>query len=619
MTGHHADAAPADTAPAVASSAVPDPADAPWWTRAVVYQIYPRSFADGDGDGFGDLAGIASKLDHLAELGVDVIWLSPIYPSPQHDNGYDIADYQDIDPRFGTLEEFDALLAAAHERGMKLIMDLVVNHTSDEHAWFLDSRSSRAADKRDWYIWRDPRPGFTGGTPGAEPTNWRSFFSGPAWQWDEATGQYFLRLFAPQQPDLNWDNPDVRRAVYAMMRWWLDRGVDGFRMDVINLISKGEYVDVEPVTSSMPLGAEQYANGPRVHEYLSEMHREVFAGRDAELMTVGETPGTPLEHAQLYTDPTRAEVDMIFQFEHVGLDHGKGGKWDPATLDLRHLKANLARWQDGLFGRGWNSLYLNNHDQPRLVSRFGDDGQGLLEQGDVDGAERVRYASATAWAAVLHLQCGTPFIYQGEEFGMTNVPFGGIEDFADVEAVNHYTEAVQQQGADPRDVLAALRLMTRDNARTPVQWDDSVHGGFSAASDRPDVTPWMPVNPNYATINAAADRASRRSIFRFYQRLIALRHTDDVVAFGRFDLLEPDHEQLFAYTRTLGDRVLLVTANLSGRPCPLPSSCRPATARPVLTNVPDDAAGEADPAVLQPWEVRVVAVPAGVPDAGAGV
>ena len=421
-----------------------------WWQSAVVYQIYPRSFADSDGDGIGDLAGIAGRLDHLAELGVDVLWLSPVYPSPQDDAGYDISDYQDIDPTFGTLAEFDALLAGLHERGMKLVMDLVVNHTSDEHPWFVESRSSRDNPKRDWYWWRP------------EPTNWRSFFSGPAWELDEATGEYYLHLFSRKQPDLNWENPEVREAIYSMMRWWLDRGVDGFRMDVINLISKDPALPDAPGGDGSP----HYMCGPRIHEFLQEMHREVFAGRDG-LLTVGEMPGVTLENAKLFTDPARGEVDMVFQFEHVRLDQG-ASKWDVHPLKLRDLKRSLGRWQEGLAEIGWNSLYWNNHDQPRVVSRFGD--------GSPEAAKML--------GTVLHLHRGTPYVYQGEELGMTNFPFASIEEFRDIESLNHYAEA----GAGV--ARRACKAMGRDNARTPMQWDASrargLHDRHAVARRQPE-------------------------------------------------------------------------------------------------------------------------------------
>jgi oligo-1,6-glucosidase len=526
----------------------------PWWTSAVVYQIYPRSFADSDGNGIGDLGGIAAHLDHLAALGVDVLWLSPVYPSPQDDAGYDISDYRDIDSTFGTLAQFDQLLARVHARGMKLVMDLVVNHTSDEHPWFVDSRAG--GEKRDWYIWR------------ADPNNWRSFFSGSAWEFDPGRGEYYLHLFSRKQPDLNWENAEVRRAVYEMMRWWLDRGVDGFRMDVINMISK---------VPGLPdgVGGEGYICGPRIHEFLQEMHREVFAGRDG-LLTVGEMPGVTVEQAREFTDPARAEVDMVFQFEHVQLDRG-ATKWDIRPLDLRDLKASLGRWQAGLADVGWNSLYWNNHDQPRAVSRFGD-----------DGAHRVR--SAKALGTVLHLQRGTPYVYQGEELGMTNAPFAAIEDFRDIESLNHYHEAVAA-GEDPAAVLATLRTASRDNARTPMQWDASEHAGFTTG------TPWLAVNPNHTEINARAARADPDSVFHHYRRLIELRHAEPAVALGDFTMLWAADPQVYAYTRRLDDVELLVVANLSGEPA-APDLSGWADADLVLTNCPP---GDR----LEPWEARV--------------
>ena len=498
-----------------------------WWQSAVVYQIYPRSFADSDGDGIGDLRGIASRLDYLAELGVDVVWLSPVYPSPQDDNGYDISDYQDIDPVFGTLADFDALLAAVHERGIKLVMDLVVNHTSDEHPWFAESRSSRDNPKRDWYWWR------------AEPTNWRSFFSGPAWELDEATGEYYLHLFSRKQPDLNWENPEVREAIYSMMRWWLDRGVDGFRMDVINMISKDTSLPDAPVLDGVALGdgSPYYQCGPRIHEFLHEMHREVFEGRDGELLTVGEMPGVTLEEAKLFTDPARREVDMVFQFEHVQLDQD-GSKWNHRRLRLRDLKQSLGRWQTGLAETGWNSLYWNNHDQPRVVSRFGDDGEHRVQ-------------AAKMLGTVLHLHRGTPYVYQGEELGMTNAPFAGIDDFRDIESLNHYAEAGE-------DSLDALRAMSRDNARTPMQWDGSEHAGFTSG------TPWLAVNPNRTEVNAEAARADPGSVFHHYRALIELRHSEPAVAHGSFSMLLEDDERVYAFTRRLGDVELLVLGNFSG-------------------------------------------------------
>jgi oligo-1,6-glucosidase len=560
-------------------------ADPPWWRTAVVYQIYPKSFADSNGDGVGDLPGITSKVDYLADLGVDVVWLSPVYPSPQDDNGYDITNYQDIDPIFGTLADFDELLAALHARGIKLVMDLVVNHTSDEHPWFVQSRSGRDNPKRDWYWWRPPRDGLAAGEPGAEPTNWQSFFSGPVWQLDEATGEYYLHLFSRKQPDLNWENPEVRQAIYLMMRWWLDRGIDGFRMDVINMISKNVALPDGLVRSGLwGDGTPSFICGPRLHEYLQEMYREVFAGRAGQFLTVGEMPRVTVDQARLFTDPARAELDMVFQFEHVGLDQG-ATKWDVRPLQLRELKASLNRWQTGLADVGWNSLYWNNHDQPRSVSRFGDDG-------------RYRVESAKLLVALLHLHRGTPYVYQGDEFGMTNMPFDGIEDFADIESVNHYTQAVAA-GEDPAQVLASLRYRSRDNARSPVQWDSSAGAGFTTG------TPWFRVNPNHEQINAAAAEADPDSVLHFVRRVIALRHEEPVVAHGDFTMLLPDDEAVYAYTRDFEGVRLLVLGNVSRAdavPAPVADADAWAASDLLLANHPV-AAGA--PLTLRPWEVRV--------------
>ncbi len=558
-----------------------------WWQSAVVYQIYPRSFADGNGDGMGDLAGIAAHLDYLAELNVDVIWLSPIYPSPQDDNGYDISNYQDIDPVFGSLTAFDALLGEVHRRGMRLIMDLVVNHTSDEHPWFIESRSSIDNPKRNWYWWRPARAGMQVGAPGAEPTNWASFFSGSAWQLDEATGEYYLHLFSRKQPDLNWENPEVRQAVYAMMRWWLDRGVDGFRMDVINMISKDpELPDGHVLSGGLwGDGSPYFIGGPRFHEFLQEMHREVFAGRAGKFLTVGETPGITVEEARLCTDPARAELDMVFHFEHVQLGNGKGGKWDIVPFDLPDLKAVLGRWQAGLAEVGWNSLYWNNHDQPRAVSRFGND-------------DEYRVQAAKLLGTVLHLQRGTPYIYQGEELGMTNFPFSSIEDFRDIESLNYYRQAVAS-GQDPADVLAALRKRSRDNGRTPMQWNTSPHAGFTVGE------PWIPVNPNYDVINVDTERTDPDSVLHYYRKLIALRHDLPVVAFGDFTMLLPQDPQIYAFTRRLEDVELLVLANFTGEivVADLPNANDWATAEELLTNY--SPTGSEEFPRLRPWEVRV--------------
>lgn len=561
-----------------------------WWKSSVVYQIYPRSFADSNGDGIGDLKGIISRLPHLETLGVDVIWLSPIYSSPQDDNGYDISDYQNIDPTFGTLEDFDELINQIHKRGMKLVMDLVVNHTSDEHPWFIESASSLVNSKRDWYWWRQPRQGFNGGEPGAEPNNWGSFFSGPAWKFDETTGEYFLHLFSTKQPDLNWENSEVRQAVYSMMRWWLDRGVDGFRMDVINLISKEPSLPNGDLTPGAPFGNgfPHFSYGPRIHEFLQEMHEQVFATREAQLITVGEMPGVTVEQARLFTDSNRRELNMVFQFEHVGLDHGPEGKWDHKPLDLRELKVSFRKWQEGLAQTGWNSLYWNNHDQPRAVSRFGNDGEYWLQ-------------SAKALAAVLHFQQGTPFIYQGEEIGMTNVPFLDVSDFRDIESLNYFADSKNRLNSSPSQALSNLRRSSRDNARTPMQWNAEENAGFSSEQ------PWIKVNPNYPSINAANQIGDPDSIFEFYRTLIKLRKEEDILTKGNFVLLEPEHPHLFAYTRTWEDEIILVMANFADFEIDI-SGTEIASfkqAKRLLVSNYKSVLMEAG-TVLQPWEVRVL-------------
>jgi oligo-1,6-glucosidase len=526
-----------------------------------------------------------------------------VYRSPQDDNGYDISDYRDIDPVFGDLATLDELLDGLHSRDMKLVMDLVVNHTSDEHQWFVESRSSKDNPKRDWYWWRPPREGAEPGAPapgmpGAEPNNWGSAFSGPAWEYDPETGEYYLHLFSRKQPDLNWENPEVRAAVYDMMNWWLDRGVDGFRMDVINFISKEQSLPDGPQAEGMLYGdgGPHFICGPRIHDFLQEMHQEVFAGRDKDLLTVGEMPGVTVEDAVLFTDPARREVDMVFQFEHVALDQEGGNKWRPKKLLLTDLKKSLGRWQEGLAERGWNSLYWGNHDQARAVSRFGDDGQ-------------YRELSAKMLAAVLHLHRGTPYVYQGEELGMTNMAFGAISDYRDIEVLNHHREATTHLGHTDAEVLAALAPLNRDNARTPVQWDASRHGGFTTGA------PWIAVNPNANTINAAVQVDNPGSVFSFYRRVIAFRHSDPVVAYGDFSMLLPDDEHVYAFKRSLpggeptnstaAGAELLVLANFTGtgRTADLDEGDW-ATAELALGNYPPDA-GELQPFDLRPWEVKV--------------
>ncbi|MEA5455787.1 alpha-glucosidase [Sinomonas sp. JGH33] len=568
------------------------PRERDWFRSAVVYQVYPRSFADSNDDGVGDLRGIIGKLDYLERLGVDVVWLSPVYRSPHDDNGYDISDYQDIDPLFGSLDDLDDLIAGLHGRGMKLVMDLVVNHTSDEHPWFVESRASKDSPKRDWYWWRPARSGFVPGEPGGEPNNWESFFSGPAWELDEASGEYYLHLFSRKQPDLNWENPEVRESVYEMMRWWLDRGVDGFRMDVINFISKDPALPDGPVRDGRPYadGTASFISGPRIHEYLREMHEQVFAGREEALLTVGEMPGVTVEDAVLFTDPARREVDMVFQFEHVGLDHD-GSKWNPTKLRLTDLKASLGRWQAGLAERGWNSLYWGNHDQPRVVSRFGDE------------SPEYRELSAKMLAGVLHLHRGTPYVYQGEELGMTNMPFATIDDYRDIEVLNHFREATELLGEDPAVVLAALAPLNRDNARTPVQWDAGPNAGFTRG------TPWIGVNPNSGAVNAEEQISREDSVFTFYRTLIRLRHELPVIAHGDFTMLLPDDEEVYAYIRRHEDHELLVLGNFSAHPR-IAEVADPlwADARRLLGNYPD-----AHGLALRPWEFTALLRPIPIP------
>ena len=508
-----------------------------WWMKSVVYQIYPRSFCDSDGDGIGDLNGITGKLDYLKELGADVIWLSPVYESPNDDNGYDISDYQAVMKDFGTMADFDRMLEEIHARGMKLVMDLVVNHTSDEHPWFQESRKGKDNLYRDYYIWKKPKEG-------KEPNNWGSCFGGPAWEYEESSGEYYLHLFSVKQPDLNWENPQVRREVYRMMNWWLDKGVDGFRMDVISLISK------DPDFPDGPAGITGYAafnycaNGPRVHEYLQEMRREVLDGRDT--ITVGECSGVTLEEALKYASCDGKELSMVFQFEHVDLDFDeKGNKWTDRKCRLTELKEVLSRWQTGLYGRAWNSLFWCNHDQPRVVSRFGND------------SPEYREVSAKMLAVCLHMMQGTPYIYQGEELGMTNVPFKGIADFRDLDSINAYWELTGKGIFKEEEMLRFLRYKSRDNARTPMQWDDSPNAGFTEGE------PWIMVNPNYGEINAADQIGREDSVFSFYKELVKLRKEKPVIVNGEYRLLDPESEDVFVYERSFHEEHLLVVCSFA--------------------------------------------------------
>jgi oligo-1,6-glucosidase len=500
------------------------------------------------------------------------------------DNGYDISDYQDVDPMFGTLEDLDRLIVGLHERGIKIVMDLVVNHTSDEHPWFIESRDP-ASPKRDWYWWRPARPGFEPGSEGAEPTNWEAAFSGSAWQFDERSEEYYLHVFSPKQPDLNWENPEVRRAIYDMMNWWVDRGVDGFRMDVINLISKHQLVDGVPPAGRTRVSSFLFTgNGPRLDEFIAEMNAEV--GLDARnLLTVGEMPGSTIETARRATDPANHELNMVFTFEHVSLDSlpGGRGKWDLVPLSLPALKKNLNDWQVALSDVGWNSLYWDNHDQPRAVSRFGDD------------SPEHRVNSAKTLGTVQHMHKGTPYIYQGEELGMTNTYFTAIERYRDIESLNYHAAALSL-GMEVEAVLHSLSVKSRDNARTPMHWDDTSHAGFTEG------IPWLPVNPNYLTINAAAAVEDPDSVFHHFRKLIELRHDHPVVVHGRFELLLPDHEQLWALSRTLDDQVLLMIANCSSQPASVPPDAvpDPTGAEVLLATHANSTSLE-----LEPWESRI--------------
>ena len=552
-----------------------------WWKESVVYQIYPRSFCDSNGDGIGDLKGIQSKLDYLKELGINVIWMSPVYKSPNDDNGYDISDYQDIMTEFGTMADFDELLAAAHERGIRIVMDLVVNHTSDEHPWFIESRSSKENPKRDYYIWRDA-------VDGHEPNNWGSSFSGSAWEWDEKTQMYYLHCFSKKQPDLNWENPKVRDDVFAMMDWWCRKGIDGFRMDVISMISKKDGLPDVPTDGGL-YGNCMYGtcNGPHVHEYLQEMNQRVLSKYD--LMTVGECAGVTIEEAKKYANAEGTELNMVFQFEHTSLDSGTMDKWCKKPIPLQELKANLSKWENELEGKAWNSLYFCNHDQPRIVSRLGDDSP----------------LSAKCIATVLHMMQGTPYVYQGEELGMTNCPFGSIENYRDLESINAYHELTEAGLRQPEELLECIAYKSRDNARTPMQWNSSKNGGFTEG------TPWIMVNPNYKEINAEQEMADPDSVFHYYQHLIALRRSSswsDIIVYGHYELLAPENPQVFAYTREYKGRKLLVICNLSSEKVSfeIPDSVSWTQADRLIGNYKyQELARKTE---LRPWEAEVWAI-----------
>ena len=580
-----------------------------WWKEAVVYQVYPRSFNDANGDGIGDLKGITEKLPYLAKLGINVIWLSPVFDSPNVDNGYDISDYFAIMSDFGTMEDFDEMLETAHKHGIKILMDLVANHTSDQHPWFKESRSSKDNPYRDYYIWKDPKGFDEDGNP-IPPNNWASEFGGPAWEWDEATGQFYLHIFFKEQPDLNWENEKVRENLYSMVRWWLDKGVDGFRLDAINIISKPEgfpddpSTDFEKHTSSIPF---VISNGTMVHPWMKELTRETFSRYD--VMTVGETSATSPEDAKLWAGYHTGELNMIFHFDHMGVDNDPngslGGKWSYAPYKLTELKRILNDWQTTLEGNAWGSLYWNNHDQPRVVSRFGND------------SDEFRTLSAKQLATTLHFMQGTPYIYQGEELGMTNVKFDSIADYRDGDSIRFYEDMhVDHKRLSHEEAMQAIYIKGRDNARTPVQWDASANGGFSPEG----VTPWIAVNPNYPTINAEAVLADEDSIFYHYQQLVALRRgkLKDLMVYAAFapvDSVQVPHnedEAVYAYTRTGGadgspaNESLLVVSNFTAeeqeRDFAVLNEAREAGARVELvsSNYKDDAGS-----TLRPYEAKV--------------
>ncbi len=532
------------------------------WKKSVVYQIYPKSFNDTTGNGQGDINGIIEKLDYLKILGVDYLWLTPVYRSPMNDNGYDISDYYEINPDFGTKEDFKRLLDEAHARGIKIMSDIVINHTSTEHQWFIESRQSTDSKYRDYYIWKD-------GDGDQPPTNWESKFGGSAWQKDEITGQYYLRLFDVTQADLNWENDSVRQDIFDMINYWIDFGMDGFRFDVINLISKGDY------KNSDDIGKEFYTDGPRVHEFMHEMNRSTFGDKEG-FMTVGEMSSTTLEHCIKYTKPERQELNSVFNFHHLKVDYKDGEKWSEQPYDFLELKKILFRWQVGIeAGGGWNAIFWCNHDQPRVVSRFGD-----------DTTEEARVRSGKMLAIALHFLQGTPYIYQGEEIGMTNLYFNSIDQYRDVESLNAYS-IMKERGISDSQAIRILRDKSRDNARSPVQWDGSAHAGFTTG------TPWIDLADNYQQINVEQALADKHSIFYTYQRLIELRHELDVMTYGKVVPLLEEHPQLFAYERQLDEEIVIVIANFSGQMVEVPADVN--IDGEVLINNYDSYSGKFEP------------------------
>jgi alpha-glucosidase len=550
-----------------------------WWKEAVGYQIYPRSFQDSNGDGIGDLKGIIQRLDYIKDLGIDVIWICPMYKSPNDDNGYDISDYQDIMEDFGTMEDFDALLNEVHKRDMKLIIDLVLNHTSDEHQWFIESRSSKDNPKRDWYIWKD-------GKDGKEPNNWESIFSGSAWEYDEKTDQYYLHVFSTKQPDVNWENPEVREALYDTVNWWLDKGIDGFRIDAISHIKKREgFPDMpNPKNEKYVSSFDMHMNQKGIHTFLQEFKDRTYANYD--VMTVGEANGVKIDEADLWVGKEQGKMDMIFQFEHLGL-------WDAETnpeLDIVELKKVLTRWQKGLEIEGWNALFIENHDKARVVSTWGND-------------EEYWYQSATSMGAMYFLMQGTPFIYQGQEIGMTNVQFDSIDDYDDVAVKNMY-RIKREEGVSHEDIMSVIWASSRDNSRTPMQWNSAENAGFTSG------TPWMKVNPNYTEINVEKQEQDKNSILNFYKKMISLKKENEIFTYGTYDLLLEDDKQIYAYTRTLGEEQVVVITNLSKKEATFESTLTLNAENLLLANEEVAAHGDMTSISLNPYEARVYRVKA---------
>ncbi|HEY2420419.1 MAG TPA: alpha-glucosidase [Neobacillus sp.] len=547
-----------------------------WWKEAVAYQIYPRSFMDSNGDGIGDIQGIIAKLDYLKDLGIDVIWVSPMYQSPNDDNGYDISDYQEIMADFGTMADFDQLLAETHRRGMKLILDLVINHTSDEHHWFIESRSSKDNPKRDWYIWRD-------GKDGEEPNNWASIFGGSAWEYDEKTAQYFMHIFSKKQPDLNWEKKEVRTALYQMVNWWLDKGIDGFRVDAISHIKKEDGLQDMPNPNDLKYVSsfDKMMNVKGIQPFLQELKEETFSKYD--IMTVGEANGVSIDDTDDWVGVKHGKFDMIFQFEHLNL-------WDAEKkkdLDIVELKKVLSRWQKGLEDNGWNALFIENHDKARVVSTWGNDGEYWRE-------------SATAFAAMYFLMQGTPFIYQGQEIGMTNVQFDSIDDYDDVSAKNMY-RLKRAEGVSHQEIMDILRASGRDNSRTPMQWSSGVGAGFSTG------VPWLKVNPNYKEINVEVQQKDDNSVLNFYKKMIKLKKANEIFTYGRYDLLLEDNPQIYAYTRTLADKKVIIMANLSTQPAliKVDQGLSVKSSKLLLNNYKVSNHDLVQELTLQPFETRV--------------